>query len=61
MICFRFKSQIKKVKIKTQQKLDERMSHWLQKVFSFKNQIIGFKSHDSIYFFKKILDKFYDV
>ena len=48
MISFRFKSQVKKVKIKTQQKLDERMSHWLQKVFGFKNQIIGFKSQDSI-------------
>jgi hypothetical protein len=47
MICFRFKTQIKKVKIKTKQKLDERMSNWLQKIFSFKNQIIGFKSQDS--------------
>ena len=61
MICFRFKNQIKKVKIKTQQKLDERMSNWLQKIFSFKNQIIGFKSQDSIKYIQKYLDKFYDV
>jgi hypothetical protein len=47
MISFRFKNQAKKVKIKTKQRLDERMSHWLQKVFGFKNQIIGFKSHDN--------------
>lgn len=46
MISFRFKNQVKKVKIKTKQKIDERMSRWLQKVFSFKNQIIGFKSQD---------------
>jgi hypothetical protein len=59
MISFRFKSQVKKVKIKTQQKLDERMSHWLQKVFGFKNQIIGFKSQDSNNNIK--IDKFYDV
>ena len=59
MISFRFKSQVKKVKIKTQQKLDERMSHWLQKVFGFKNQIIGFKSQDSNNNIKT--DKFYDV
>lgn len=49
MISFRFKNQTKRVKIKTKQKLDERMSHWLQKVFSFKNQIIGFKAQDSIF------------
>lgn len=48
MISFRFKNQTKRVKIKTKQKLDERMSHWLQKVFCFKNQIIGFKAQDSI-------------
>jgi hypothetical protein len=47
MISFKFKNQVKKVKIKTKQRLDERMSHWLQKVFSFRNQIIGFKSQDN--------------
>jgi hypothetical protein len=47
MISFRFKNQVKRVKIKTKQRLDERMSHWLQKVFSFKNHIIGFKSQDN--------------
>jgi hypothetical protein len=47
MISFRFKNQVKRVKIKTKQRLDERMSHWLQKVFSFRNQIIGFKSQDN--------------
>ncbi len=47
MISFRFKNQVKKVKIKTKQRLDDRMSQWLQKVFSFKNHIIGFKSQDN--------------
>lgn len=60
MISFRFKNQVKKVKIKTRQKLDERMSHWLQKVFNFKNQIIGFKANDSKYYLINA-DKFYDV
>ena len=47
MISFRYRSNQKKIKIKTNKKLDERMSTWLQKVFNIKNQIIGFKSADS--------------
>lgn len=46
MLSFRFKNQVKRVNIRTKQKLDERMSRWLQKVFSIKNQIIGFKTQD---------------
>ncbi len=59
MISFKYKNTSKRVKIKTNQKLDDRMSNWLQKVFNFKNQIIGFKSNDSIIFSKP--DKYYDV
>jgi hypothetical protein len=51
MISFKFKNNTKRIKIKTHQKLDERMSHWLQKVFNFKTQIIGFKSQESFYFY----------
>ena len=47
MISFRHRSNVKRIKIKTHKKLDERMSFWLQKVFSIKNPIIGFKSIDS--------------
>ncbi len=59
MISFKFKSVTKRVKIKTNQKLDERMSHWLQKVFNFKNVIIGFKATDSTS--SGYIDKYYDV
>lgn len=48
MITFKHKSNSKRINIRTSKKLDERMSHWLQKVFAIKNQIIGFKSSDSI-------------
>lgn len=47
MISFRYKNQVKRVNIRTKQKLDDRMSRWLQKVFSFKTQIIGFKTQDN--------------
>ena len=47
MIAFKYRSTTKRIKIKTNKKLDERMSNWLQKVFNIKNQIIGFKSLDS--------------
>lgn len=47
MITFKHKSNSKRINIRTSKKLDERMSHWLQKVFAIKNQIIGFKSSDS--------------
>lgn len=47
MISFRFKNHVKRINIRTKQKLDDRMSRWLQKVFSFKNQIIGFKTQDN--------------
>lgn len=47
MISFRHKGSTKRVKIKTNQRLDERMSHWLQKVFAFRGQIIGFKASNS--------------
>lgn len=47
MISFRHRSNVKRIKIKTHKRLDERMSFWLQKVFNIKNPIIGFKSIDS--------------
>jgi hypothetical protein len=49
MISFRYKSNTKRIKIRTNKRLDERMSAWLQKVFGIKNQIIGFRSPDSAF------------
>lgn len=47
MISFRHRSNVKRIKIKTNKRLDERMSGWLQKVFNIKSPIVGFKSQDS--------------
>jgi hypothetical protein len=47
MITFKHRSNSKRINIRTSKKLDERMSGWLQKVFSIKSQIIGFKSAES--------------
>src|SRR5579859_1538246 len=46
MIAFKYKNTTKRIKIKTNKKLDDRMSSWLQKVFSLRHQIVGFKSND---------------
>ena len=47
MISFKYKSQVKQIKIKTKRELHERMPPWLQNLFSIKNQIVGFKVHGS--------------
>ena len=47
MISFKYKSQVKQIKIKTKRDLHERMPPWLQNLFSIKNQIVGFKVHGS--------------
>lgn len=47
MITFRHRSNSKQIKIKTERELNERMSPWLQGIFSIKNPIVGFKVPNS--------------
>jgi hypothetical protein len=58
-ITFRHKSATKQIKIKTERELNERMSPWLQGIFSIKNPIVGFKVANSMLFMD--IDKYCDT